>query len=342
MSLSSESDEEGQPPARSVPPSPSRLRASSRSKSLAPPLPRFCPPPRPNGAGRRLTSGREGGSGSRPSASPGLSPELQAALDHLPSEQEARKRARGKGRADMRGVDGPSASLLRLFGGAGGGDPDDSEDGSDIDDAGDDFDPMDPLGVFGKARRAQCARVCKADLEDDAEAVGGTRQMAKGFLLNVFRSTGSKSVHAAFKDDVTFRSERNHRECLALARIIDAALRGDLRQLLELAVRRLAGVQAADCSDGNWRVCDAIEGAMERQSFLPPKFLQRALKTVVQMDALQQRGKASQAQKGHKKRMGKKAGDFQHSGPEGTPDSGHGASAQPGKKSAAAGGSGQR
>jgi hypothetical protein len=113
--------------------------------------------------------------------------------------------------------------------------------------------------------------------------------MAKEFIRNVLHNSGGTSVYRVFKYDVVFHSERNRRECLALSRILDAALAGDKQQLVELTVRRLAGVHTADSSDNNWDACDAIEQVMEKQSFVPTKFLQRTLRTVVQLQALQQR-----------------------------------------------------
>jgi hypothetical protein len=101
--------------------------------------------------------------------------------------------------------------------------------------------------------------------------------MAKEFIRNVL-SGGGTSIYTVFKYDVRFASERNRRECLALARILDAALQGDMQRLVELTVRRLAGVHTADSSDNNWDACDAIEQVMEKQSFVPTKFLQRTLR----------------------------------------------------------------
>jgi hypothetical protein len=110
--------------------------------------------------------------------------------------------------------------------------------------------------------------------------------MAKQYLSNVL-SCGD-SVYRVFKYDVEFRSVRNRRECLALSKILDAALRGDLRQLVELTVRRLAGVHTADTADNNWDACDAIEQVMEKQSFMPTRMLQSTLRSVTQLQALQQ------------------------------------------------------
>jgi hypothetical protein len=125
------------------------------------------------------------------------------------------------------------------------------------------------------------------------EASGRSQPMAKEFIRNVLHNSGGNSVYRVFKYDVVFTSERNRRECLALSRILDAALLGDMQQLVEMTVRRLAGVHTADSSDNNWDACDAIEQVMEKQSFVPTKFLQRTLRTVVQLQALQRKPKDS-------------------------------------------------
>jgi hypothetical protein len=276
-----------------------------------------------------------------------LSADVLAALNslppmpprHSPSKNAAAAAGASNTSRAARGTaaaDSVPPTLLQFLGGGGGDDPDGPGDDSDGDSEGD-FDPADPFGVLGKARRVRRARSHRSDLEDDAEAAGHTSYMARDFICNVLRSSGGTSVHRVFKGDVKFHNERNRRECLALARIIDAALRSDLKQLLELAVRRLAGVHTADTSDNNWDACDAIEQVMERQSFVPTKHLQRALKTVVQMQALQQKehhgAKGKQAQSQHNK--GKRGGGDRASPHTG---SGSGAAAQPGKKPAAASG----
>lgn len=334
--MDSQSDGEEQPPhssstaAAAVASSSATVkgRSSPRAKPRPVPLPVFHPPARPKPA-RRSERGEVPSQGDLPAS-------VLAALAALPSSQPSVPRGRAEADASRRSPpkarSAPSARLPLPWS---DGDPDDSG-GDSSDDASDgDFDPSDPFGVLGKSRRADRGRVRRGDLDEDMESSGHTSYMAKQYITNVLRSSGGTSVHRAFKEDVKFKSERNRRECLALARIIDAALRNDLKQLLELAVRRLAGVHTADTSDNNWDACDAIEQVMERQSFVPTKFLQRALKTVVQLQALQKQSDHGSGQKNKKNQKGGRGGAS--AAPEGSSGPPGGAAAQSAKKATGGG-----
>lgn len=110
--------------------------------------------------------------------------------------------------------------------------------------------------------------------------------MAKKYIANVLSGSGGQgSIFKVFKDDIHFKKDRNKRECLTLAKILDGIRQKDWKGVQELAVRRLAGVHAADTSE-NWAICDAFEMVMEKQSFVPPTFLQNALKTIQRNQAL--------------------------------------------------------
>lgn len=329
--MDSQSDGEEQPPhsaAVASSSSPVKGRSSPRAKPRPVPLPVFHPPARPKPARRSehddVPSQRD------------LPASVLAALAALPSSQPSVPRGRGGADAGRRSPPKVrSAPPARLPLPWSDGDPDDCGGDSGDDSSDGDFDPSDPFGVLGKARQADRGRVRRGDLDDEMESSGHTSYMAKQYITNVLRSSGGTSVHRTFKEDVKFKSERNRRECLALARIIDAALRNDLKQLLELAVRRLAGVHTADTSDNNWDACDAIEQVMERQSFVPTKFLQRALKTVVQLQALQKQSDHGSGQKNKKNQKGGRGGAS--AAPEGSSGPPGGAAAQSAKKATGGG-----
>jgi hypothetical protein len=109
--------------------------------------------------------------------------------------------------------------------------------------------------------------------------------MARKFLRNVLAE--GPSVYHVFRYDLTFKHERNRRECLSLAKMIDVAREHPRHNglLLELACRRLAGVHAADQGD-DWSVCDSLEGIANRQSFLPEKVMQRTVKNLLRVRSL--------------------------------------------------------
>jgi hypothetical protein len=107
--------------------------------------------------------------------------------------------------------------------------------------------------------------------------------MARKMLRNILAR--GPSVHHVTRYDTTFKSERNRRECLALAKILDAARAGDVELVKELAARRYSGVHLSDLS-GDWNYCDVLEGVVDKQSYLPDDILQRVVKSVMRVEAL--------------------------------------------------------
>jgi hypothetical protein len=171
-----------------------------------------------------------------------------------------------------------------------GGDSSDSSSSSSSDsdpDASASASASDPVAAF-TSRRASSR---KLDQEMDKHGLG--KPVAKRFIRNVMASAGHRgSVYKVYKYDVVFRKERNRRECISLAKMLDAVIRKQWKVLRELLVRRLAGVQSADKSD-NWDICDVIELDMEKQSFVPDSFMQRALKSVMRVQAMEKSGKSA-------------------------------------------------
>jgi hypothetical protein len=121
--------------------------------------------------------------------------------------------------------------------------------------------------------------------QQQMENAGASPPMADAFIHNALQSQGGTGLLVTAFKEVKFEKERNQRECLALCRIADALRAGNYREALELTVRRLAGVHTADTSD-SWAMCDVLERVMHKQSFVPEDHLQRAVKTVVRMQAI--------------------------------------------------------
>jgi hypothetical protein len=106
--------------------------------------------------------------------------------------------------------------------------------------------------------------------------------------------------YKSFKDDLQFNSERNRRECLAWANCIDGMLRAGLGKRsdpVEIAVRRLTGVHAADFSGGDWSLCDELEVDGLSQSILPAKVLKRMMANTARLKAV--RGEDKERRKGN-------------------------------------------
>jgi len=86
--------------------------------------------------------------------------------------------------------------------------------------------------------------------------------------------------------------ERNRKEVLVLAKIIDLIRSGNSRQALDRAMRRIAGVQAAEQS-GSWMMSNVLENNMEAQSFLPARAWNAALKQASRLEAMRKNSQAA-------------------------------------------------
>ena len=87
-------------------------------------------------------------------------------------------------------------------------------------------------------------------------------------------------------------NERNRKEALVLAKIIDLILSGNSRQALDRAVRRIAGVQTAEQS-GSWMMSNVLENNTEAQSFLPARAWNAALKQASRLEAMRKNSQAA-------------------------------------------------
>jgi hypothetical protein len=86
-------------------------------------------------------------------------------------------------------------------------------------------------------------------------------------------------LYETFKKEIHFNHARNHKECLALCVVIEAMLKKRCKitdDCVEIAVRRLVGVQMADATN-NWGMCDELEAEGVSQQLLPNKTFKRML-----------------------------------------------------------------
>ena len=220
----------------------------------------------------RRSKARDGASSSAPSSS------VLDALAKLPSKPTSKTARGGAGKPK------PKRAVALAEG------PEDSDSdlsaSSGADSSSDDDSPLAALSR-GSSRVA----------DGHMESTGLARPMAKGFLRNVLSQAGaSGSVYKVYKYDIEFKRDRNHKECVSLARMLDSLLNKKYKELREQMCRRLAGVHAADTS-GNWAFCDAFELVMDKQSFVPDDLMQRAVKNVMRMQALENSGKGKNEDK---------------------------------------------
>jgi len=107
---------------------------------------------------------------------------------------------------------------------------------------------------------------------------------APDWLDNVLLEGGSVSHRYA---TVTSKwiSQRNRKEAMVLAKIIDLLRVGQPRQALDKAVRRIAGVHAAEIS-GCWSLSSVLENNTEAQSFLPARAWSAAAKMAARLESM--------------------------------------------------------
>jgi hypothetical protein len=97
---------------------------------------------------------------------------------------------------------------------------------------------------------------------------------------------GANSVQERFNIlTLRWNNERNRKAVMVYAKIIDALNRGDLETALEIAIRRLAGIQAAEQS-GSWSLSNVLENNTEQQSFLPSHMFNSFLKMAARLDGI--------------------------------------------------------
>jgi hypothetical protein len=256
-------------------------------------------------------SGGESESGSSDSGSAYESPPLAR---RAPSR--GRSNGRGK-RRDKSPVAGSGRPPIRLFpasapsslrdDGAASGLSHDSDSSSSDEDR---FPPFRaPLGprdssLFPSSSKSYSGvdvlpRAQREQVLDELDGMGQGEPLAREWIRSVLCGQGPNgTIFRVMKYDQRFTHTRNARECQAWAKVIDALLAGDLILAMETAVRRCAGVQAADMSN-NWDLCDQFELVMENQSFIPARFMQRALKNVTRLQHVKRSAKlTSSSQRG--------------------------------------------
>ena len=93
---------------------------------------------------------------------------------------------------------------------------------------------------------------------------------------------------------VDWSSVHSAKECVHIARVLDAMIAEDLELALELLCRRLGAVDMG-ARTGNWALCEELErgSASSSQSFLPRHTIASALKTVNAFSAAKNGGTSS-------------------------------------------------
>jgi hypothetical protein len=204
----------------------------------------------------------------------------QSSLKHLPSAAAA-PRGVARGVAGVAAAAVSAAPRLDLLD-AGASDPSsDSDSSSDGEGAAGPSDGLSALLHRG-------GRMRRKDIDHQLAAAGVPRSFAAGFIANAQFAAGGRSMYQLYTDiTASFPGDKQHcvRECIALARILDALLREDYSGALESVCRRLGGVHTA-AETGNWAMCERLETESKQRSFVPDHFMRSALKSVTQMQAV--------------------------------------------------------
>jgi hypothetical protein len=203
-----------------------------------------------------------------------LSKELAAALSSLPSvSASAPSRDRESARSGRRGAAVPVATAVRASRSRRSRrrdpSPSSSSSLSDSDSDDDSFtSEEDDRSAHRRSSRRSSGRSSSSRDKDDS--------LVSEWINNVLID-GSTVFERYTAATAKWTSERNRKEVLVLAKIVDLIRLGNSRQALDRAMRRIAGVQAQEQS-GSWMMSNVLENNMEEQSFLPLRTWNAALK----------------------------------------------------------------
>lgn len=160
---------------------------------------------------------------------------------------------------------------------------------SDVD-SDEDAEPDDLFEGVALPRSAQrSGDLSESALRRQSAASGVEETFSAGFMVRARGAAMGGSLENMYQYIITPRfpekNESAKKECLAWARLLDRLDQGDTLGAMEVACRRLAGVQTA-AETGNWKVCEHLEKGSQRRSFVPPAFMSDALKSVTREAAV--------------------------------------------------------
>jgi hypothetical protein len=142
-----------------------------------------------------------------------------------------------------------------------------------------------------RASRARSASPAVATLEEQLVSVGISESLAPTLLRNILQGREQATVEQVLSSR-SFQSQRNSKEVLTLARLVDCLRRGHADAALELALRRISGVLLGDKTD-KWSFCDFLMQDSSATAYLPHSVLQRAMAYTTSTAALTSGGSSS-------------------------------------------------
>jgi hypothetical protein len=248
-------------------------------------------PPKERRSPRALVSSRSAAAAAAAALSQELAPGPGAALRvHAPRRGASTVPGAASSVAPFPFASPPPSDLNAQGGGESSSSPSSSDEDEDYVDERSVGDGQNPYSFGSGGSLHRGGRLRTEELSHQLAAAGVQRPLHEGFLKGAQIAAAGRSMYQLYVDVTsTFSPENRHskRECLALARILDALLRKDLFAALEHTCRRLGGVQTA-VDTGNWAMCDRLETETEQRTFVPDEFMRSALKSVTQMQAVKQ------------------------------------------------------
>ena len=126
-----------------------------------------------------------------------------------------------------------------------------------------------------RSSRTRSLSPAAAILEEQLVSAGLGQSIATELLSNILRGREQASVEQVLASR-SYQSQRNGKEVLALARVVDCLRRGHADAALELALRRISGVLLGDKTE-KWSMCDYLMHDTAATAYLPHTVLQQAL-----------------------------------------------------------------
>jgi len=123
-----------------------------------------------------------------------------------------------------------------------------------------------------------------SDRKSSSGSKSGRDPFLSGWFDNVLRDADSVSDRFT-SVTAKWSSERNRKEAMVLAKIIDHLRLGQIHQAMDKAVRRIVGVHTAE-SSGSWTLSNVLENNTEAQSFLPDRAWSAAVKMAARLESM--------------------------------------------------------
>ena len=157
--------------------------------------------------------------------------------------------------------------------------------------------PRRPAYTDRESRRAELERMQEElDTADDLdlESNGIAAPLGASIVHNALKHASSLVEYVRARRGTMISADRNYKELIEWAHVLDAMWRDDYTEAFESAARRFAGVLEVERT-GSWDFADGISRHAENVSLLPSTQLQRLVKAVSTNRTMTRGGSSSTA-----------------------------------------------